>query len=156
MTNHLVLYQELYSNSITEILREGSPSPPPHVSHVICHISYVTCFSSSFSLIWWSQLLEGLLSTGHNPFRYRKSPPKKKLVLHSHCSKIIVLWPTSHKAYHKISWFRERAYGYVSSGRELALSCVTFSKSLDGCCDQMWRKTTVFSTDYGKSFLLNY
>ena len=29
------------------------------------------------------------------------------------------------------------AYGSVSSGRELALSYVTFLKSLDGCCDQM-------------------
>ena len=28
-------------------------------------------------------------------------------------------------------------YVSVSSGRELALSYVTFSKSLDGCCDQM-------------------
>ena len=32
---------------------------------------------------------------------------------------------------------QEPMYGSVSSGRELALGYVTFSKSLDGCCDEM-------------------
>ena len=39
------------------------------------------------------------------------------------------------------------SYGSVSSGRELVLSYVTFKKSWNGCCDQMWRTTPFFSTD---------
>ena len=39
-----------------------------HVSCVTCHMSHVTFFSFFFLTKWWSFLVEGLLSTGPTPF----------------------------------------------------------------------------------------
>ena len=47
------------------ILRQFSPPPVCHLSHVICHRSHVACHVSHVMVgLGWSSSVEGLLSTG--------------------------------------------------------------------------------------------
>ena len=71
-----------------ELLRECSSHTMCHVSHVMCHLSPVTCilsyvkkyiylkkiFKKNNWLTWWSQSLEGLLSTGPTPSSFQSCP----------------------------------------------------------------------------------